>query len=576
MGIIATVFYIVVCVLLFALAILVHEFGHFVVALSLGLRVEAFSIGFGKAIWKKRIRGVEYRLSCLPLGGYVSIPDVDPEGTKALEGEPGGAAAKSAPIPPWKEIAVAVAGPAMNVVLAVVLAVVLSLAPGAKFGTTEPVVDMIPDGTPAAKAGFMPGDRVVSVNGREVNTWTDLQTEVQITGGKEAVFMVERGEAMVALPTTPERDQVTGALFIGAVNTNSCGATAWMPARNPVRQLAWDAGRDENAIAREFFTAVYGKAAPLMIRYWEELEKCEAEETNFLRVFPDQRDTLQYLTPENLNRWEAMFDEMEKLAADSPELLTKVRIARMTLDEAVIAVYYKFPADAKPDVAKIEARWNSAFAAEMKRLNAPAWVAKYRGMAMELYLGFIRAKPLPAEFVRKNAGSKIKRLLPARLVNHKYSATRRKHGWRNDGQAAFGFSFKRGTPLDGKPLEMTDLGVYCNGSIGLENGSNSLWVKPYNKKSISVETLAANGPGYHLYYLGRTMLWPDCRLTFYQIVPGLHAPAGVAYDPARPRAEFDIYISLRYDPADGGTVFCDQVVAVELDTDCPKMQDFSR
>ena len=242
MGIIATVFYIIVCVLLFALAILVHEFGHFVVALSLGLRVEAFSIGFGKAIWKKRIRGVEYRLSCLPLGGYVSIPDVDPEGTKALEGEPGGAAAKSAPIPPWKEIAVAVAGPAMNVVLAVVLAVVLSLAPGAKFGTTEPVVDMIPDGTPAAKAGFMPGDRVVSVNGREVNTWTDLQTEVQITGGKEAVFMVERGEAMVALPTTPERDQVTGALFIGAVNTNSCGATAWMPSRNPVRQLAWDAG----------------------------------------------------------------------------------------------------------------------------------------------------------------------------------------------------------------------------------------------------------------------------------------------------------------------------------------------
>ncbi|MBQ3314578.1 MAG: site-2 protease family protein [Kiritimatiellae bacterium] len=242
MGIIATVFYIVVCVLLFALAILVHEFGHFVVALSLGLRVEAFSIGFGKAIWKKRIRGVEYRLSCLPLGGYVSIPDVDPEGTKALEGAPGGAAAKSAPIPPWKEIAVAVAGPAMNVVLAVVLAVVLSLAPGAKFGTTEPVVDIVPDGTPAAKAGFIPGDRVVSVNGREVNTWTDLQTEVQITGGKEAVFMVERGEAMVALPTTPERDQVTGALFIGAVNTNSCGATAWMPSRNPVRQLAWDAG----------------------------------------------------------------------------------------------------------------------------------------------------------------------------------------------------------------------------------------------------------------------------------------------------------------------------------------------
>ena len=244
MGVLVTAVYIAVCVLLFALAILVHEFGHLVVALSLGLKVDAFSIGFGKAIWKKRIRGVEYRLSCLPLGGYVSIPDVDPEGTKALEGEKGNeptSAAKS-PIPPWKEIAVAVAGPAMNLVLAAVLAVILSLAPGAKFGTTEPVVDVVPEGTPAAKAGFIPGDRVVSVNGREVNTWTDLQTEVQVTGGREAVFVVERGSAMVALPTTPERDQVTGALFIGAVNTNSCGATAWMPARNPVRQLAWDAG----------------------------------------------------------------------------------------------------------------------------------------------------------------------------------------------------------------------------------------------------------------------------------------------------------------------------------------------
>ena len=84
-----TAFYIVVCVLLFALAILIHEFGHFIVALKLGLRVEAFSIGFGPAIWKKKFRGVEYRISWIPLGGYVSLPDIDPEGTKALEGSRG-------------------------------------------------------------------------------------------------------------------------------------------------------------------------------------------------------------------------------------------------------------------------------------------------------------------------------------------------------------------------------------------------------------------------------------------------------------------------------------------------------
>ena len=86
MEIVVTALYIVACVLLFALAILIHEFGHFIVALKLGLRVEAFSIGFGTALWKKKINGVEYRISAIPLGGYVSIPDVDPEGTKALEG----------------------------------------------------------------------------------------------------------------------------------------------------------------------------------------------------------------------------------------------------------------------------------------------------------------------------------------------------------------------------------------------------------------------------------------------------------------------------------------------------------
>ena len=83
---IVTVLYIVACVLLFALAILIHEFGHFIVARKLGLRVEAFSIGFGPVLWRKKVNGVEYRLSALPLGGYVSLPDMDPEGTKALEG----------------------------------------------------------------------------------------------------------------------------------------------------------------------------------------------------------------------------------------------------------------------------------------------------------------------------------------------------------------------------------------------------------------------------------------------------------------------------------------------------------
>ena len=258
MDILVTAFYVVVCVLLFAFAILVHEFGHFIVALKLGLRVEAFSIGFGPALWKRKARGVEYRISAIPLGGYVSLPDVDPEGTKALEAS--SAPSARVPIPAWKSLLVALAGPLMNVALAVVLAVGLSLAPGAKFGEVPAVIGGVMPGGPAEKAGLRAGDRVLSVGGHPVTTWSEMQTEVQISGGRAVEVEVSRLDSSIVdeeaglatldlapvtatLRVTPVRNEVTGAYLIMACSeTNHVGAAAWMPDRSPLRQLAWDAG----------------------------------------------------------------------------------------------------------------------------------------------------------------------------------------------------------------------------------------------------------------------------------------------------------------------------------------------
>lgn len=143
----------------------------------------------------------------------------------------------------------AFAGPAMNVVLAVALAVALSLVPGAKFGTLSSKIGRVPPDGPAAAAGLKAGDVVKSVGGRPVETWTDMQTEVQISGGNPVEFVVERGGAAGAKPgevrlsVTPRRDDVSGAWYIMALSeTNATGAVAWMPARSPWKQLAWDAG----------------------------------------------------------------------------------------------------------------------------------------------------------------------------------------------------------------------------------------------------------------------------------------------------------------------------------------------
>ena len=252
MEVIITTLYIIACVLLFALAILIHEFGHFIVALKLGLKVEAFSIGFGPAIWKKKVNGVEYRLSWIPLGGYVSIPDVDPEGTSKLEGrekkdDEGKEGETRARIAPWKEVLVSVAGPLMNLVLATVLAVGLSLVPGAKFGEIPTEIGKVAEDGPAAKAGLQVGDKIIAVNGNPVKTWSQLMTEVQIVGDKEGDFDVVRcGDEVCELLTLkirPEQDKVTEAYYIKAFSsTNNYVASHFLPARSPVKQLMWDAG----------------------------------------------------------------------------------------------------------------------------------------------------------------------------------------------------------------------------------------------------------------------------------------------------------------------------------------------
>ena len=246
-----TVLAIVACILLFSFAIFIHEFGHFLAAKLLGFQVDTFSIGFGPALWKKKIKGVEYRISAIPFGGYVALPQLDPAGTAGVQGSKteGDAkdeksdAAPAVPMAEWKKIVVAFAGPFGNIVLAVAIAFLLAAVPGARFGERTTEIGDLKEGGPAINGGMQVGDRVLSVDGHAVETWTEMLTEVQIVGERAAEFVVDRGGTNVVLTITPQRDKVTeGCLIMAYSTTNGANSAAWMPDRNPFKQLAWDAG----------------------------------------------------------------------------------------------------------------------------------------------------------------------------------------------------------------------------------------------------------------------------------------------------------------------------------------------
>lgn len=234
-----TVLAIVACILLFSFAIFIHEFGHFLAAKLLGLRVDRFSIGFGPALWKKTIGGVEYRISAIPFGGYVALPQLDPEGTDTLQG----GTDKSEPlaeIPAWKRVVVAFAGPFGNIVLAVILALALSVAPGAHFGETPPVVETVKKGGSAELSGLRPGDHVLSVDGHAVSSWNDVNTGAALSGGRPVPFVVRRAGRELTLDVKAAYSEVLDSYlldalpscvpYVGAVQPGSPAEAAGMKA----------------------------------------------------------------------------------------------------------------------------------------------------------------------------------------------------------------------------------------------------------------------------------------------------------------------------------------------------------
>lgn len=208
---------VVLLVLFFGGSIFVHELGHFLAARKRGLRVERFSIGFGPAIFKWKRDGVEYRVSWLPLGGYVALPQL--ADMRGIEGE----SQESAALPPIgyaDKMIVAVMGAVFNILFAFALASVLWFVgqpTRAELQTTRigavHAELLLPDGAkvpgPAAGAGMMPGDIVEAIDGKSIATWMELMQTLYSGSGRaedgspQAVFTIRREDRRLELTVSP-------------------------------------------------------------------------------------------------------------------------------------------------------------------------------------------------------------------------------------------------------------------------------------------------------------------------------------------------------------------------------------
>lgn len=182
----------ILALFLFGLTVFVHEFGHFIVARLCGLKVLTFSIGFGKAIVSWTRDDIVYKIGWIPFGGYVALPQLDPEGMERIQG---GEPVKHEPVSPWKKIAVSVAGPVGNILFAILIAVVIWLAPGDEAGTKiRPVIGSVETNSAAYAAGLREGDEILAVNGTSVATWYDYSVETLLQGNDTVALTVRSAD----------------------------------------------------------------------------------------------------------------------------------------------------------------------------------------------------------------------------------------------------------------------------------------------------------------------------------------------------------------------------------------------
>jgi regulator of sigma E protease len=179
-----------VFVLVLGAMIVIHEFGHFIVAKSFGIRVDVFSVGFGKRLFGFRKGDTDYRVSLIPLGGYVKMAGEN------LDEQRTGADYEFMSKPKWQRLCVAVAGPTMNILTALAIPAVMAMVHHEVPAHLDKpaLVRAVEPNSPAERAGIEPGDQLVRVDGVKNPKWRDVEDVIVVNPDQDLPVTIKRSD----------------------------------------------------------------------------------------------------------------------------------------------------------------------------------------------------------------------------------------------------------------------------------------------------------------------------------------------------------------------------------------------
>jgi len=188
---------ILIALIVLSLLVFFHELGHFIMARLMGVRVDVFSIGFGKRLYSKTIGMTEWSISAIPLGGYVKMKGQDDSDPTLVSYDEDSYNSKK----PWQRILILLAGPFANFVLAFLLYIMI-----ATIGVPKllPIVGVVGDDTPAMVAKVQKGDKIIAVNSKKILYWEEIGAEINTLDRGNVNLVIERDSKQIELILTPK------------------------------------------------------------------------------------------------------------------------------------------------------------------------------------------------------------------------------------------------------------------------------------------------------------------------------------------------------------------------------------